>query len=311
MKFITPKAELWEQGKYIEDIWNHVARCARVCYQTEANGNESGKEFVNRIILKRFSYTEIANDRRLQEKLHLSVLEHGTIYLYIKNTDVNYLDIIRFYTDNEYSIIEFGKDVKGNTELYITTNLRVLIENGRMKDLMYISVRNTMHMPRYTICITTNIGAIRDINRHRVQSISEESTRFCRYTSPKFGEGLTFVNLPWIDRNNIDMYIPNELYVHENEAISEHITKWWNDLDWYFYCLEVIEVTYKKLISLGWTAQQASNVLPFATKTQSIHTAFDCDWKHYVALRSDEVSGPVRPEVKIISDKIKEIINNK
>lgn len=309
MKFITPKAELWKQGKYIEDIWNHVARCARVCYQTEANGNESGKEFVNRIILKRFSYTEIANDRRLQEKLHLSVLEHGTIYLYIKNTDVNYLDIIRFYTDNEYSIIEFGKDAKGNTELYITTNLRVLIENGRMKDLMYISVRNTMHMPRYTICITTNIGAIRDTNRHRVQSISEESTRYCSYDKDKFDRQIAYAKLPWISDKEYDIASVTDAEFMINDTITMQNTEAWNVVDWYLYICQMTEIAYKRLKQLGWTAQQCSNILNFSTKTQSVHTATRAEWLHYIRLRKDEISGKVRPEVKEIAEQIDNIIN--
>lgn len=306
MRIVEENAEEWKQGTTIDEIWNHVARCARVCYQTQAKENENGKEFINRVILRGNSYSLIAKNPILKTKLHLSVLEHGTIYLIIVPDDVNYLEISTFYAHNIFSKVLYTIDV-----CFITTNLRVLIENGRMSDLKYISNPRHYHAKRTTICIISPIGGIRDTNRHRAHSISEESTRYCKYSSPKFGEGLTFVNLPWIDRNNIDMHIPNELYVHEDEAISEHITKWWDDLDWYFYCLEVIEVTYKKLISLGWTAQQASNVLPFATKTQSIHTAFDCDWEHYIALRSDEVSGPVRPEVKIIADKIKEIINNK
>lgn len=310
MKFIQPKTELWEQGKFIEDIWNHVARCARVCYQTETNGNESGKEFVNRIILKRFSYTEIANDRRLQEKLHLSVLEHGTVYLHIKNTDVNYLDIIRFYTDNKYSVVNFGKDVKGNTELYITTNLRVLIENGRMKDLMYISVRNTMHMPRYTICITTNVGAIRDTNRHRVQSISEESTRYCSYDKDKFDKQIAYAKLPWISDKEYDIASVVDAELMTNDTINMQNTEAWNAVDWYLYICQMTEITYKRLKQLGWTAQQCSNILNFSTKTQSVHTATRTEWLHYIRLRKDEISGKVRPEVKEIAEQIDNIINH-
>lgn len=38
------------------------------------------------------------------------------------------------------------------------------------------------------------------------------------------------------------------------------------------------------------------------------YTAFVDDWEHYCHLRSDEVSGKVRPEVKLIADKIKELL---
>ena len=134
MRIVEENAEEWKQGTTIDEIWNHVARCARVCYQTQAKENENGKEFINRVILKWNSYSLIAKNSILKTKLHLSVLEHGTIYLIIAPDDVNYLEISTFYAHNMFSKVLYTKDV-----CFITTNLRVLIENGRMSDLKYIS----------------------------------------------------------------------------------------------------------------------------------------------------------------------------
>lgn len=304
MYIFQPSVTRWVQDNGLEPLWEHIARCAQVCYQTKGRENESGSDFVDRVIFRNLSYDEIAKNKDLQKELHLSVLEHGTVYLKFNSNVPDFTELFKFYIANEYS-----KIINVEHDYYITTNMRVIIENDRMSDMQYACDWTIYHEPRITYSIVTNIGAIRDLNRHRVHSISEESTRYCKYTSPKFGEGLTFVNLPWIDYDNIDGYVPNEIYVHENGEIVDHMTKWWNDLDWYFYCLEVIEITYKKLISLGWTAQQASNVLPFATKTQSVHTAFLSDWEHFIKLRCDEVSGKVRPEVKVIADDIKSNIN--
>lgn len=304
MKFVEENAEEWKQGTTINDIWNHVARCARVCYQTHGKENENGKEFINRVILKRNSYSDIAKTPILKTKLHLSVLEHGTIYLIIAPDEVNYLEVTTFYARDKFS-----KVVYNNTVCFITTNLRVLIENGRMNDLKYISNPRYYHAKRTTICITSPIGGIRDTNRHRSHSISEESTRYCKYISPKYGEQLTFTRLPWISKvDQIESMCNEEYFIHDG-IIQDQQTGYWNVNDWFYYGLQVCETVYKKLIEKGWTAQMASNILPFATKTQSVHTAFDCDWEHYIALRSDEVSGSVRPEVKIIADKIKKIIN--
>lgn len=309
MRFIQPDVVLWEQGININDIWNHVARCARVCYQTESKEHENGKEFINRVILKRHSYTEIANDERLQEELHLSVLEHGTIYLCVKNIDVNYLDIITFYSNNKYSIIKFGKNDRNENEIYITTNLRVLIENGRMKDLVYISRCTSMHIPRYTICITTNIGAIRDTNRHRVQSISEESTRYCSYDKDKFNRQISYAKLPWISDDEYDTANVTNAELMINNTIVAQNTETWSDIDWYLYICQMTEITYRRLKQFGWSAQQCSNILNFSTKTQSVHTATRTEWMHYIRLRKYEVSGKVRPEVKLVAEKIGKIIN--
>ena len=64
MKLIAPKVELWNQGNTLDEIWEHIARCARVCYQSEPRKNgETGEQFVNRVILHNHSYEEIAKDR--------------------------------------------------------------------------------------------------------------------------------------------------------------------------------------------------------------------------------------------------------
>ena len=55
----------------------------------------------------------------------------------------------------------------------------------------------------------------------------------------------------------------------------------------------------------------ARQVLNLNTKSQAIYTAFNDDWIHFIRLRSDNVSGKVHPNMKIIADKIKELFNNK
>ena len=60
------------------------------------------------------------------------------------------------------------------------------------------------------------------------------------------------------------------------------------------------------LIRKGWKPQQAREVLPLATKTQLIHTAFVDDWKHFFALRADGVSGPPHPNAKLVAEPLKE-----
>ena len=65
---------------------------------------------------------------------------------------------------------------------------------------------------------------------------------------------------------------------------------------------EEAEKSYKRMISWGAIPQQAREVLPLATKVQTIHTAFIDDWWDFLKLRHDEVSGPAHPNAKIIAD---------
>ena len=45
---------------------------------------------------------------------------------------------------------------------------------------------------------------------------------------------------------------------------------------------------YQNLIELGCKPQEAREVLPLATNTQLIHTAFVEDWKHFFELRAED-----------------------
>ena len=289
MKLVDPKVEYWKQGYTLPEIWEHIARCTRVCYQSEKkNLEESEEDFVRRIILKNHTAKEIASNSELRESLHLSVLEHGTVYL-----KVNEYDNCFSYVNSSFNRVVFDDGI-----YYITTNMRFIIEHNLVKDLQYICEPTKFHAKRYTCSLTTNVGSIRDTNRHRVHSISEESTRYCLYTKDKFGSEITCTKLPWIsdEEYNESEFYPDDLFT--NKVINEQDTSFWNAVDWYMWYIQIGEYVYNNLNRLGWKAQQCSEILTFVD-----------DWKHYIHLRSDECSGKVRPEVKVIADKIKEIIN--
>jgi thymidylate synthase (FAD) len=80
----------------------------------------------------------------------------------------------------------------------------------------------------------------------------------------------------------------------------------WCDVDYYLFALTAAEFSYNKLIQRGWKPQQAREVLPLATKSQLIHTAFIDDWKHFFALRADGISGPVHPNAKLVAEPLKQ-----
>ena len=188
--------------------------------------------------------------------------------------------------------------------LYVTTNLRVIIENYAIDTLEFIDTTPNCpyYMPRTTICFTTDIGASRELNRHRVNSVSEESTRYCAYDKGKFGKGITVAKLPWIPEvdPNDEGHDYREGFFNDNEifddnVIKEQYTDNWNSVDWFLYGLQICDLVYRKTRELGWTAQQAREILPLNTKTQVVHTAFVDDWEHWIALRSNEISGKVHP----------------
>lgn len=294
MKLIRPNAELWEQGHTIKDIWKHIARCTRVCYQsTPKNEGEDDEAFVRRVLFRHEPDNSIAN--------HLAMLEHGTIYLK-QRADEEGIGLDK-YDYNKYSKFDYSGFYS-----YVTTNLRVIVENNWLDDLQYLCEPTPHHEHRYTICFTTNLGVSREFNRHRVNSIAEESTRYCNYSKDKFGNEVTFVMPTWYNGplGKVTLGVQPNAYDEENK-------EWSLTTQEYFYLNSLFEAedNYLCLTRMGWTPQQAREVLPLATKTQLVHTAFGRDWQHFIALRSDGVSGAPHPNAKILGDKVKELLNGK
>lgn len=142
MKLIKPSFEIWEQKPALEGVYKQIERAGRVCYKSEDKITEgSANEFVDRMI----------------KSGHGAMLEHGTVYLMTKTKSVNYYihpedgeceeyNPLEKYYQNKYSYIN-----DDDTNLYVTTNLRVLIENGWMDDLKYICEPTEYHEKR--VCV--------------------------------------------------------------------------------------------------------------------------------------------------------------
>ena len=290
MKLINQNVEEWHCGYTLPEIWSHIAKCARTCYQSEPRNNgETDKDFVKRVILRNHSLEEIGESRELQLKLHLSCLEHGTVYLDIPYEEDN-LMAINFFKNNIYS----KHNCAANAHYHITTNMRVIIENNLINILYYITKPNVFHYLRTTFNITTDIGVARELARHRTHSISEESTRYCNYSKDKFNNELTFIKHCWLNDEKLKLYGDYHTVIRDKSPESIFIAN-----------LNNIERDYLDLIKLGWTPQQARQILPLSTKVQTIHTAFESDWAEFISLRADACSGSVHPNMKVIADKIK------
>ena len=290
MKLINQNVEEWHCGYTLPEIWSHIAKCARVCYQSEPRNNgETDEEFVKRVILRNHSLEEIGESRGLQLKLHLSVLEHGTVYLDIPYEEDTREGILLF-NHNKYSKYNYCYDLK----CYITTNMRTIVEQNLTKYLKYICSPTRLHSLRTTFNITTDIGVARELARHRTHSISEESTRYCNYSKDKFNNELTFIKPYSLNDEKLKLYEDYHIVIRDKSPESIFIAN-----------LNNVESDYLDLIKLGWTPQQARQILPLSTKVQTIHTAFESDWAEFISLRANACSGSVHPNMKVIADKIK------
>lgn len=303
MKIVEPQVELWKQEPTLEGAWHQIARATRVCYQSKPREGESDKAFVNRVIIKPATRENGSIDF---DKCHGAMLEHGTIYLIIPRT--SFVARTIHYMHNNYSKVLCGALFHDDNNDYVTTNMRVILENKWQDDLRFISAPD-LHIGRTTFSVITDIGVTRELNRHRVNSIAEQSTRYCTYSADKFGNEITYTSTsPFLEC--VSDY---KSYFHElcEDIASNCYKSTWDANDYYMFGLLAAEFAYLGLKENKVPNDIARQVLNLNTRSQAVYTAFNDNWIHFIRLRADNVSGKVHPNIKIIADKIKELFNNK
>ena len=269
MKLIDPSVELMTQPQGIEGIYKHIEAVARTCYKSEDKVTEDSAEpFVNRLIKSK----------------HLAMCEHATIYM----EGAPEIDDIKFWqvANSPYSKVVSDSE---SSKLYVTTNLRVLIENNAMELLdKYLCEPTEHHAKRITLKFITNIGVSREANRHRRFCIAEQSTRYCNFSKEKFGKEITFIKPSWYDNSCLD-----DMSARFKDALS------------------YLEFRYMGLIAEGWKPQQAREVLPLSTATEVVYTAFEDDWTHFFDLRYRGTTGAPHPNMLQIATMAHDLILNK
>lgn len=293
MKLVKPSFEIWEQPSGLEGVYKQIERVGRVCYKSEDKITEdSAKPFVDRMI----------------KSGHGAMLEHGTVYLKVFNVIEN-SELIDKYKSNKYSVVKEGTEVYNchGDILYgsckcITTNYRVLVENGWLDDLKYICKPTEFHEKRITVHFVCDRGVSHEFVRHRVMSFAQESTRYCNYSKDKFGNELTFIIPCWIKDLEEKSYLAHAEYHHTKEDASKQ---------WYDVCMNS-EFVYEDLIRLGWKPQEARAVLPNSLKTELVVTGFVSDWNHFFDLRARGTTGAPHPQAKELAEPLmKEFIARK
>lgn len=277
MKLIKPYFEIWEQSAGLEGVYKQIEKVGRVCYKSEDKITEdSAKPFVNRMI----------------KSGHGAMLEHGTVYLFCpteeyvdSNGDVQYYNPLEKYQNNNYSAL-----VDSNEGIYVTTNLRVLVENGWMSDLQYLCEPTEFHEKRITVHFVCDRGVSHEFVRHRVMSFAQESTRYCNYSKDKFDNQVTFVIPNWCN---------SLIEGSEQEYFTFEINR---DEIVFMAALQNAQNSYLSLLKLGWKPQEARAVLPNSLKTELVVTGFTSDWNHFFDLRARGTTGAPHPQAKELAE---------
>lgn len=278
MKITEPKVEIWEQEPGINGIYKQIERAGRVCYKSEEHITEdSAKPFVERMIASK----------------HYAMLEHGTVYLSVPDTRKNE-DLIDELSHDKFTH-RFIRRFRLSEERLINfaTNLRVLVEKD-MWDMCkpYVCDFGEGFFSgdrRVTVHFTTQIAVSREANRHRVNSMDEQSTRFCNYSKNKFGGKLAINKPSWIVADN---FVHSLSYDPMN--MLDPVEVWWA-------ANAYAEACHTRLLQLGWKPEQARVVLPLDTNTELVHTAFVSDWLHFFDLRALNKTGKAHPDMVAVA----------
>lgn len=261
MRLIKPSYSIIEQPPGLEGVYKMIEIAGRTCYKSESNITEdSAKAFVDRMI----------------KSGHGAMLEHGTVYLDIPwNATEEAFSLQLKLRIHKYDSNKYSRIVDKEHHSYITTNLRVLIENGWLDDLQYICEPTEYHIKRVTVRFITDQGILREFTRHRSMSFAVESTRYCNYSKERFNNEVTFIYPCWLPDG--DLSVEAEEY--------------------FKYALQKAEQSYFHLLKEGWKPQQARNVLPLATKCEIVMTGFVDDYKHFFFLRDAAAAHPQAREL--------------
>lgn len=135
-----------------------------------------------------------------------------------------------------------------------------------------------------TVKFICDRGITHEIVRHRIASFCQESTRYCRYDSGKFGNEITVIEPCYLTPGT-------EAY------------------DYWKAACEACEDYYLRMSEAGCSPQEARAVLPTSVKTELVMTANIREWRHFFQLRTSPAAHPQMIEVaKLLLEKFKEAL---
>lgn len=179
MQILEPKVESWLQN----DTIDHIARCARVCYASDSNENN----------------TKLC--ARLWNNKHRSMFRHAGVY-YIIPEKLQVPD--KAYIGAVVKLVECNYYVSANEQSareywdYRYKKYRISIAEAESNEV-FIKYK----MLRFTLCIETGIDITREFNRKSPNNIAEQSTRYIDFNKKL---GIRFKQCHWMYNMSIWKY---------------------------------------------------------------------------------------------------------
>jgi thymidylate synthase (FAD) len=132
-----------------------------------------------------------------------------------------------------------------------------------------------------SVRIVCDRGVSHEIVRHRLASYSQESTRYCDYSSGKHGGEISVID--------ISGHI---------EALGQVTPEAKKHAQWVWArSVEDSKYHYKQLRRLGIPPEIARSVLVNSLKTELVMTCNVREWRHFFSLRADKAAHPQMREI--------------
>ncbi len=273
MEILTPKVERIIQGDGLQGYYDHIARCAAVCYNSKPKTGDAARYFVQARV----------------KQGHRSILRQGTLYYFVPKAvtaeNQSIVSMLYIHSNSPYAAIR-----STNEGHLVVLNGQTAYENGndfkRIREYGVTVADFATHegardLIRYTFLITTQIGTSRELNRVSPNNILEQSTR---YVDMQGGE----IVRPWWF-NSVAADDPMKL-----EVISQ--------------CKEAF-ASYNRLLGMNALKENARTVLPLATATKVIYTYTAEEWKRIIDIRYHGTTGTPHPDAKEVIGMVRDELN--
>jgi len=154
-----------------------------------------------------------------------------------------------------------------------------------------------------TVKFVCDRGVSHELVRHRMCSFAQESTRYCNYSTNKFGSQLTFIIPMWYNLDEKEYAFDEGSVIYFEEVGDEKRKIVYNSFNerkfvWLKQML-YSELSYLQLIEMGESPQQARSVLPNSLKTEIVVKANMREWIHIFKLRTSEAAHPQMREIMV------------
>ena len=181
----------------------------------------------------------------------------------------------------------------------VGTPERLVEQEEFLRSKITLGHHSVLEHGNITVDFVFDRGVSHEEVRHRMQAISQESTRYCNYSKDKFNNEIAVI-APFFFPQDELCPVPGEKYTPICFTSDNHDKfSGMNRFDVWYWAIQQAEYAYLQLLAMGSTAQEARSVLPNSLKTEMRVTMNVREWRHVLKIRSEKGVHPQFAQVSV------------